>query len=560
MHCASCEVLLERTLQKVPGIRKAHVSRDTQRAEVFYSGQVPFSAIEEAIAAKGYTAIPLTQAIKEKPNYLQLGGIAVLLLALWTVLQNFRLLPSIGIESEMSYGLVFGIGLVAAFSTCIAVTGGLLVAVSAKYQEAHANQSGYSKFVPHLYFNAGRIAFYTLFGALVGALGSAIAISPRVTGILTLVVSAVMILLGFQLLKLFPGLTSRMPAMPKWLAHRIHAVTESRKPHAPFLLGGLTFFLPCGFTQALQLYVLSRGNPVEGALVMFFFSLGTLPALLSLGALSSFSKGAFQQYFMKFAGVMVVMVGFWNVGNGLSLAGIPISLAAPAASVNISATPVTDGKQVVQMRVNGLEYSPSQFTVQKGIPVEWQIDGAGAEGCAQVITVPSLGITQYLKKDGITMVNFTPTETGAIPFSCTMGMTTRGAAFTVVEGEAPAPVPGVPTAAPAQPACDPTQMSCDGVVQEQGTEQVQKLSMEISKEKGFYPDELTVKKDIPVELTIDTQIPMRGCMSTMVIPEFEVAHLLTLGKTVLKFTPNKTGRFGITCSMGSPMAGLTVIN
>jgi len=42
-----------------------------------------------------------------------------------------------------------------------------------------------------------------------------------------------------------------------------------------------------------------------------------------------------------------------------------------------------------------------------------------------------------------------------------------------------------------------------------------------------------------------------GCMSTMVIPEYGVAHLLDMGKTTLKFTPTKKGTFPFTCSMGS---------
>ena len=160
----------------------------------------------------------------------------------------------------MSYGLAFVIGLVASVSSCIAVTGGLLVAVAAKYNAANANLTDLERLKPHLYFNAGRLVSYALLGGAVGALGSALTLSPAATGVLTLVASAVMIVLGLQMLGLFPSLGRFVPTLPKSLTHRIHGFAERDTKQAAFLLGGLTFFLPCGFTQALQLYVLAKGD------------------------------------------------------------------------------------------------------------------------------------------------------------------------------------------------------------------------------------------------------------------------------------------------------------
>ena len=54
---------------------------------------------------------------------------------------------------------------------------------------------------------------------------------------------------------------------------------------------------------------------------MLAFALGTLPALLSLSALSSFAKGAFQRHFLKFAGAAVILLGFMNIQYGLVLTG-----------------------------------------------------------------------------------------------------------------------------------------------------------------------------------------------------------------------------------------------
>src|SRR5712691_4521261 len=130
-----------------------------------------------------------------------------------------------------------------------------------------------------------------------------------------------MILLGLQMLRLFPGLTRFMPTMPKALAHRIHDLAERETKESAFFLGAATFFLPCGFTQALQLYVLSKGSFAIGALTMLAFSLGTLPALLSLSAVSSYATGGFQRHFLKFAGAAVILLGLMNIQYGLVLTG-----------------------------------------------------------------------------------------------------------------------------------------------------------------------------------------------------------------------------------------------
>jgi sulfite exporter TauE/SafE len=160
------------------------------------------------------------------------------------------------VSGEMSFWLVFAIGLVASVSSCMAVTGGLLVAVAAKYNDASRKLTSVQRLKPHLYFNAGWIASYTLLGGAVGALGATLTLSPAINGILSIVASAVMILLG--LLRLFQALTRFMPTMPKALSHRIHDLAARETKESAFVLGAATFFLPCGFTQALQLYVLSK--------------------------------------------------------------------------------------------------------------------------------------------------------------------------------------------------------------------------------------------------------------------------------------------------------------
>src|SRR5260221_6600381 len=156
---------------------------------------------------------PLTH--KNSPrDYFEIGAAFVIFVGMLLVLDQLDFLPQrFTVSDDMSYALVFVIGLVASISTCIAVTGGLLVAAAAKYNEASCNLTSVQRLKPHIYFNAGRIVSYTLLGGAIGALGSALTLSPEINGILTIAASAVVILLRLQMLKLFPSLTRFMPTM-----------------------------------------------------------------------------------------------------------------------------------------------------------------------------------------------------------------------------------------------------------------------------------------------------------------------------------------------------------
>jgi sulfite exporter TauE/SafE/plastocyanin domain-containing protein/copper chaperone CopZ len=571
MHCASCEVLIERKFKKVAGVEKVHVSHHNGKAELFCSTDPNIHELDNLVKSDGYRVSPWqNQHQAGHPethkntwkDYFQMGGIFLVIVSAYYILRQFDLVPTIAISEHMSYGVVFLIGLFAAVSTCIAVVGGLLLAVAEKFNESHPELSGIQKFRPHIYFNTGRVVGYTGFGAAVGGLGSVITLSPQLNGYLTILVSVVMLFLGFQLLHLFPWLRRFSPKMPKFIGHKIHDLSTKDSKGAPFTLGALTFFLPCGFTQALQLYVLATGDWKVGALTMLVFSLGTLPALVSLSAITSFAKGAFQRHFLKFAGVLVVLLAIFNINNGMALAGVNFNLASAFRSnnsaVNASATPtptsqIVDGKQIVNMTVNGYGYTPNKFTVVQGVPVEWRIDGKNAVGCGQVLVMPTLGISKYLSPQRITTITFTPTETGTIPFNCSMGMMTRGAAFTVVPNMTGVVGAKIENNNPTENSsgCNPEFANCI---------EAQKVSIEVSRERGIYPSSLTIKKGVPVELAIDSKVPLGGCMSVWVIPEYNVTIPMKVGINKASFTPTKTGTVAITCSMGGRMAQLNVIN
>jgi sulfite exporter TauE/SafE/copper chaperone CopZ len=440
MHCANCAVLIERKFAEVAGVQKVRVDHVSGKAELVLSAPLDLDRLQQAVRNDGYTVLLWQDFARARAHkntgrdYAEIGAAFLIVIGALLLINQFGLLPNMAISDNIGFGVAFLFGLVASVSTCMAVTGGLLVAVAAKYNEAFAELTAVQRLKPHLYFNIGRILGYTVLGAAIGALGSALMLSPQMTSALTIAASLLMILLGLQMLRLLPPFGKLLPALSKGLAHRIHEFGARNARGGAFLLGTLTFFLPCGFTQALQLYALSKGSATVGAFTMLAFALGTLPALLSLSALSSFAAGTLQRHFLKFAGATVIALGLFNVQYGFVLMQTGMEASAPAAreARRTAAAPAVGSKQIVDMRVEGLDYVPNRFVVKQGIPVEWRIDASKAAGCGRILIAPGLGIRTFLSASGTTVLTFTPDRVGDFAFNCGMGMMTPGSKFTVV--------------------------------------------------------------------------------------------------------------------------------
>lgn len=220
------------------------------------------------------------------------------------------------------------------------------------------------------------------------------------------------------------------------------------------IMGSLTFFLPCGFTQAMQLFAISSGSALTGALTMGIFALGTTPGLIGIGGLTSMVKGVFAKTFFRFAGVVVIVLAFFNVSNGYNLAGLNIDILsafnkivrAQSHTPNIT---IENGVQIVKMIQNSSGYSPNNFTIRKGIPVKWIINSTDSFNCASSIVSTKLGVRQVLQQ-GENVIEFTPDEVGPIRFSCSMGM--YSGVFNVIDKTSNTPVVQTTDTSPALPA------------------------------------------------------------------------------------------------------------
>jgi sulfite exporter TauE/SafE/copper chaperone CopZ len=446
MTCHSCELIVERKWKQLDGLRSVDVQASTGKATVTSTGTPPTIAqLQEALGEGKYiVSVNGTGHKSTRPSFFQLVGLFALVLILGKILTSFGLFKtSIAVGTTMSLGAIFVIGLVAASSSCIAISGGLLLSTAAKFNERYGSASPIGRMRPVFLFIAGRVAGYAVLGGLLGTIGKALSPSPTVTAFIAILAAVYMLVMGLDMLQIAPAWLKRLiPKMPKSLSHRVMDAEGKEHPLMPLGLGAATFFLPCGFTQALQLYALTTGSFVTGALSLGIFALGTAPALTALGWASSSLKGKAGRFFFKFSGALVIVLGLWNIQNGLAIAGHPLSFpkfeaTSPTATASATAAaadvpglvPVENGEQIVRMKVTS-SYEPNHFTIRAGTPVRWEIDATNGGGCASVLISRQLGIQKLLATDASNVIEFTPTVTGEVPFNCSMGMY-RGS-FTVV--------------------------------------------------------------------------------------------------------------------------------
>ena len=322
MHCHSCVLLTESEIKELPNVIKVKSSLKNSRVEVEGNfGEKTSEQIAEELTAvlkpHGYTLSLEKQIKKRKWSDFKIAlPIAFTFIALFILLQKIGIVNIID-TSKISYGTSFIVGIIASLSTCMAVVGGLVLSMSATF----AREGGRVK--PQLLFHGGRLVSFFILGGVIGALGSVFTLNTGATFGLSLFIGLVMLVMGINLLDIFDVTKKMQISMPKFISKRAFGFSKLNHTITPLLVGIATFFLPCGFTQSMQIYTLSTGNFWSGAFTMFAFALGTLP-VLALASFSSFSikNSSKSGIFFKTAGIIVILFALLNIINSLVIIGL----------------------------------------------------------------------------------------------------------------------------------------------------------------------------------------------------------------------------------------------
>jgi len=450
MHCKACTIVIADELSKLPGVQQARASLKTNLATIEFTQKPTQKELEFAIKTAGYSiGADKKHFFSRDKNVYEMFAINLVAIAVILFLLKGLGATSLNLNSLSGSRILMAlaVGITAGFSTCMALVGGLVLGLSSRYAEKHPTATTTQRFRPHLFFNLGRILTFFVLGGAIGLFGSVFKLNSSLLGLLTVGVGFVMIILGLQLTELFPKLSNKGITLPASLARIIGIKKHGSKEYShknALILGGLSFFLPCGFTQAMQLVAISSGSFITGSLVMGMFAIGTSPGLLGIGGLTSVVKGSFAKSFFRFAGVAVVLLAFYNINNGLTLMGYNFSLkndqqnttsintdsqqvannTSNSQPTNNSAVQATNGATILStvFTLDG-DIKPNKFNVVVGKPYVLEVDAKeDGQGCMSTIMIPGIYKNPLLITKGKIRLPFTINSPGTYQITCAMGV------------------------------------------------------------------------------------------------------------------------------------------
>ena len=458
MTCINCKKAIENGLGNITGVESVSVNYKTGKCEITIdTGLVGWKDIFNAIENLGYTV-----GNNKKTDLINIVSIVVIIVSLYYFLEQTGLLNLLNFEkvadSTMGFGMLFVIGLMTSVH-CIAMCGGINVS------QCLAENKKFSGLYPVMY-NLGRVVSYTVIGFVLGfagmffGTGENLGVSSIIQGLIKSFAGIYMVIMGVNMLGFVPQIKRLTFHLPNFIGK--FRVKNSQ----PFVVGLLNGFMPCGPLQSIQLVALATGNPFTGGLSMFAFSLGTVPLMLGLGSLVSVLGKRFTDRMMTVGAILVTVMGLAMISQGASLTGmiksenlmvLVVMLAFMCIVENInfnkrqvktvslmiilfigiftsrfmainyvsendeSSYHMENGVQVVESQLASGKY-PS-IKVKKDVPVRWIINApdGSINGCNYKIYINSYGIEHTFQK-GENIIEFTPTKSESIGYSCWMGM------------------------------------------------------------------------------------------------------------------------------------------
>lgn len=219
----------------------------------------------------------------------------------------------------MEYILLFFAGILSSMH-CLGMCSCFVAAYSLKLKG-----NSLQKTLSHLLYNLGRITTYSLIGAFMGIIGSSlyfIAKMANLQNFITFTAGCIMIYLGFSLAGIIPKIRiidKSGDFFLKYTQHFFQKLIIKKGNFFTYPLGVTLGFLPCCLLYTVEVQAITTGNPLKGALTMFFFGLGTIPSLLSFGLVVNFVNTRTKEKLLKYASVIIILLGVNSIYRAVFL-------------------------------------------------------------------------------------------------------------------------------------------------------------------------------------------------------------------------------------------------
>lgn len=205
------------------------------------------------------------------------------------------------------------LGVLGGFGHCVGMCSPFVLFVSRRYAAPEAGRA--AAFRAQLWYTAGRVLTYAVLGALAGALGGVVQLAGALLGLqraASVVAGAVLVLWALVALSdLVPGFQTGGSLFAK-----VAARLKGRVPGHPFAVGLFLGLLPCGLLYSAVIAAVARGGPLEGALALTLFGLGTAPALLGV-SLADELLARHRAFVNRLSQLFLLAMGAWFLWTGL---------------------------------------------------------------------------------------------------------------------------------------------------------------------------------------------------------------------------------------------------
>jgi uncharacterized protein len=370
--------------------------------------------------------------------------------------------------------LAFVTGLTTGGLSCLAVQGGLLASSLTNQIEKDLQVSELKRgrkkpgrkqktahqpvtlVQPILAFLVAKLFAYTVFGFLLGLAGQMFQLSPFTRAFLQVAIGIFMLGAALRLLNVHPIFRYFAFEPPAFLRRFIRrkASQSDASLEAPIFLGLLTVLIPCGITQAMMAVALSTASPMQGAALMFAFTLGTSPVFFAVAYFTTRLGAKLERHFMRFVAVIMLVLGIFAIDTGLTLAGAPLTFTRAINDVaarqddglpggtalsasgyelmlpepRVLGEPVDEyagDESVITIYVKNYGYDPRIIKAPPDTPLRLRLVTDDVYSCSLAFVIPSLQFQQFLETTGEAWVDIPAQKRGTrMPFSCSMGMYT----------------------------------------------------------------------------------------------------------------------------------------
>jgi copper chaperone CopZ len=250
--CESCSEIISKHTLRINGVKSIRVDHVTGDGRVtFDDSKTNMKEIFKAIEEKGYGCSDEKSNKSSGWIFLTVG----IVVALYFILKLSDKIALPAISNNMSYGLLFLVGLLTGFH-CVAMCGGFVVSYATK-------KKSYSS---HAQYAVGKTISYTIIGAIFGLIGSIIAFTPMIRGVAGILAGLFLLIFGLNMLNIFPFLRKIRIGMPSGVSKY---VGKQSNPLIIGLLNGL--MIACGPLQAMYVMAAGTGSILEGAKLLFIF-------------------------------------------------------------------------------------------------------------------------------------------------------------------------------------------------------------------------------------------------------------------------------------------------